>query len=516
MTRWSGEPPRKPPPGPPDPGRVTDDPLAALGLTGRQKSDLQVYAVSRVNPLFNLTTPSFLSSKPRPTPPGCENPSPDHAPLSSATSYAEYVREKSPEIDYHDDARTKSNLRHNSVSSGYSGSSSSENGFGTSLRPVDDSGGVVEQNGSFVKSIRLAGRGLRTSKTASSSQHSTTSGAGTLTTIPEGQVDTPIPLPVWPGSSSNSYRPESLADVTLRDLLVDLLTSIGEARTPEDALRQIDEKIRRQLDELRSVTEEDMRRLCVSLSRGRQVNSVLRALRRSPSSDLSTSSGRVRTCSGQEEELYHIASGSSSSGFSDSSPPGRRRPSTPLLPQFYARKPSILLNPLACDDTSTVSRGIRNALIYGTLCRQKTSPLKARSTVGSEELEVSRLENKIGCDRHGLLGDLTPKLGDLGGVGDEKPSVWELYYGVRAEGCTKYGQGKPTDVPVFPGGRPEADFTLDVPRSELLSKRLKDDKKWRFRCRLLTSFLGLVFFLLSVMAVSLMLTRGKRMFGSMV
>ncbi|KAF7284521.1 hypothetical protein GWI33_022107 [Rhynchophorus ferrugineus] len=69
---------------------------------------------------------------------------------------------------------------------------------------------------------------------------------------------------------------------------------------------------------------------------------------------------------------------------------------------------------------------------------------------------------------------------------------------------------------VEPGGRPEADFTLDVPRSELLSKRLKEDKKWRFRCRLLTSFLGLVFFLLSVMAVSMILTRGKRMFGSMV
>ncbi|RZC42230.1 hypothetical protein BDFB_006287 [Asbolus verrucosus] len=67
-----------------------------------------------------------------------------------------------------------------------------------------------------------------------------------------------------------------------------------------------------------------------------------------------------------------------------------------------------------------------------------------------------------------------------------------------------------------PGGRPEADFTLDVPRSELLSKRMKQDKKWRCRCRLLTSFLGLIFFLLSVMAVSLMLTRGKRMFGSMM
>lgn len=67
-----------------------------------------------------------------------------------------------------------------------------------------------------------------------------------------------------------------------------------------------------------------------------------------------------------------------------------------------------------------------------------------------------------------------------------------------------------------PVGRPEADFTLDVPRSEHLLKRMKNDKKWRCRCRLLTSFFGLIFFLLSVMAVSLILTRGKRMFGSMV
>lgn len=67
-----------------------------------------------------------------------------------------------------------------------------------------------------------------------------------------------------------------------------------------------------------------------------------------------------------------------------------------------------------------------------------------------------------------------------------------------------------------PAGRPEADFTLDVPRSELLTRRMRAAKKWRFRCRIVTSFLGLVFFLLSLMAVSLMLTRGKRMFGSMV
>jgi len=45
---------------------------------------------------------------------------------------------------------------------------------------------------------------------------------------------------------------------------------------------------------------------------------------------------------------------------------------------------------------------------------------------------------------------------------------------------------------------------------------MEKEKKFRQRCRFITTFLSLVFFLLTVMVVSLVLTRGKRMFGSMI
>lgn len=67
-----------------------------------------------------------------------------------------------------------------------------------------------------------------------------------------------------------------------------------------------------------------------------------------------------------------------------------------------------------------------------------------------------------------------------------------------------------------PSSRPESDFTLDLPRAEQLRIKMEKEKKFRQRCRVITTFLSLVFFLLTVMVVSLVLTRGKRMFGSMI
>uniref|UniRef100_A0A182I6G1 Uncharacterized protein n=2 Tax=Pyretophorus TaxID=44537 RepID=A0A182I6G1_ANOAR len=68
----------------------------------------------------------------------------------------------------------------------------------------------------------------------------------------------------------------------------------------------------------------------------------------------------------------------------------------------------------------------------------------------------------------------------------------------------------------MPSTRPESDFTLDVPRAEQLRLKMKKEKQFRSRCRWFFYFLSIVFFLLSVMVVSLILTRGKRMFGSMI
>ncbi|CAH1127486.1 unnamed protein product [Ceutorhynchus assimilis] len=591
MTRWA-QPPRQPPPDPPDPSAVTDDPLAALGLsTSRIKgarSKGQVYAVNRINPLFNPEFPT----RPRSPPSGCETTT---HPLSDRQvktkkrrNHSDFSpqREKTPEIDYDDESPTSSSdykfretslvsgdsrkvslqSRMKSVSSGYGGSSLDND----RLQLVEEAGAVLEHNPAFVRSIRIAGRGLKTTKSVPS-QHSSSSAGGTLTTIPEGRVDLPVPQPIWPGPLDhrglvNNYNYDSLVDealllytslnnhnqlsdshakldqyldISVKDLLLDLLASInqtleGKTGTPEEMLKIINDKIKLKLEALKNNTEEEMRKLCINLSNSRKMNSVLRAFSQSSSSGHSSSSGRV-VSSSNDEDIYHIPSGSSSSGFSDS-PPGHRRPTTPLLPHLYGRKPSIL-PPFCCDhDASTLSRGIRNALIYGTLCRQKMTtsldqkPIdfkkpndqvaatsencdKITSKDAAENNSVRSkqncLTNSFNCDK--VKGGSVPR-----GQRDERPSVWQLYYGMKAEGTKRYGEGKPTDVPVFPGGRPEADFTLDVPRSELLSKRLREDKKWRFRCRVLTSFLGLVFFLLSVMAVSLILTRGKRMFGSMM
>lgn len=66
-----------------------------------------------------------------------------------------------------------------------------------------------------------------------------------------------------------------------------------------------------------------------------------------------------------------------------------------------------------------------------------------------------------------------------------------------------------------PSKRPETDFTLDESRAAQLRVKMKQEKRFRSRCKIVLSFLSLIFFLITVMAVSLILTRGKRMFGSM-
>ncbi|XP_023171602.2 uncharacterized protein LOC111599958 [Drosophila hydei] len=118
----------------------------------------------------------------------------------------------------------------------------------------------------------------------------------------------------------------------------------------------------------------------------------------------------------------------------------------------------------------------------------------------------------------------------------KKPSIWEMYYGTNrmhqsllgkqrhSGGGGGGGAGGSGELVItsahptlsYPSSRPESDFTLDLPRAEQLRLKMEKEKKFRQRCRLITTFLSLVFFLLTVMVVSLVLTRGKRMFGSMI
>ncbi|BFG03516.1 uncharacterized protein DMAD_02753 [Drosophila madeirensis] len=107
----------------------------------------------------------------------------------------------------------------------------------------------------------------------------------------------------------------------------------------------------------------------------------------------------------------------------------------------------------------------------------------------------------------------------------KKPSIWEMYYGTNRLHQSLLGKQRnggelvissPQPTLSYPSSRPESDFTLDLPRAEQLRLKMEKEKKFRQRCRFITTFLSLVFFLLTVMVVSLVLTRGKRMFGSMI
>ncbi|XP_057664142.1 uncharacterized protein LOC130898694 [Diorhabda carinulata] len=452
---------------------VTDDPLATI------KTDVKgqkIYSVSR-----SVVLPRLYVEN-------CNFPSDDTSfygggvnPLFLDSNQKHY-----------NNPRISARSREKSTSSGYgdSNTGSVNDPYQEQHKLVDEVGVFIEKNPAFVRSIKISTRGIKSNKTVPF--HATSAG-DTLTTIPEGKIDLTVPKPIWPIHdkkllnqydsivddalllyTSLNYHPEntknqeSYIDMSLKDLLFDILSGINETlegrntTPPENLLKIIDEKIRTKFDNLRLSTEEELKRLCVNLTHSRTKNSVLKALSHSTSSRHSG-----------VEDVYDTPSRSSSSGFSDRN-----------LPVFVH------------DNLFNAPNIVRNALIYGTICRTKT---------GSEGL--LKKSKKIGTfPKKNLLSN-----------NDGKPSVWEQYYGVKAinDEPNRYPR-KPTDVPVYPVGRPEADFTLDMPRSEHLLRRMENDKKWRCRCRLLTSFFGLIFFLLSVMVVSLVLTRGRRMFGSMV
>lgn len=58
------------------------------------------------------------------------------------------------------------------------------------------------------------------------------------------------------------------------------------------------------------------------------------------------------------------------------------------------------------------------------------------------------------------------------------------------------------------------DFTLDVTRAERLTRAIAKAKRKRQWCRILTTLFGLIFFILSIIVVSLCITRGRKVFGS--
>uniref|UniRef100_A0A6V7KZ11 Uncharacterized protein n=1 Tax=Bracon brevicornis TaxID=1563983 RepID=A0A6V7KZ11_9HYME len=61
----------------------------------------------------------------------------------------------------------------------------------------------------------------------------------------------------------------------------------------------------------------------------------------------------------------------------------------------------------------------------------------------------------------------------------------------------------------------DLDFTLDGARAERLGRVIARAKRRRQWCRAITALFGLVFFVLSVIVVSLSVTKGRKIFGSM-
>lgn len=357
-------------------------------------------------------------------------------------------------------------LRHSpsgekSNSSGYGGS----HGEGSSHEPVytdrkslkSEMLSVLEQNASYAKSIHIA-NSVR--KKSVPSLGSGSSGAGTLSTIPEGKVDCSIPKPIWPrindintlNHKENSYdslvddalllytsfnyvptKDQSLSEdgVSLKEILIELSNCINatiDGKTEissDEMLKAIKEKISLSLEVLRTSREEEMRNLCVNLSNRDSVNSVIRAFSNSSSSGHSSNSSpefntRVRTISGDTEEIYNLPSNSSSSGYSDA-----------VKPYMVSKRFSLI------DDLTNINQtNMRNAIIYGTLCRANGK------SCGANE--------KLLRKNHKVCEEIQPKKSLLEASDDSKPSVWQQYYGVNLakDGEVKYST-KSTDVPLY-------------------------------------------------------------------
>lgn len=325
---------------------------------------------------------------------------------------------------------------------------------GTKLR--DDVISVIERNGTFVKSIKVAVTDSNSKrKPKTNAQHVCTPSGGTLTTIPEGRIDFVIPRPIWPrfDRASNIFRSDknnALADEavlvqnasndafcnegSIKDILTKLLNDINTKRegedevTLEDMLQYVNEKICLSLEALRRSTEDEMRKLSVNLSNSRNVSSVVRAFSNSSGNSTSGNSSqsspewsgscRIRISSSEAEDIYHIPSGSSSSGFSDS------------VKHFDASRLPVFVH----ENLSSVPNGIRNAMIYGTLARGN---LRSGAAEKVAERDKSAVKSKKSL---------------LQAAEGSKPSVWEQYYGVdpiaEREVPISYVP-KPTDVPVF-------------------------------------------------------------------
>lgn len=173
---------------------VTDDPLALI-CTHKVDRPLEIYAVSRVNPLFDENDGKS----------SCGD-------RKSRRQQQQQEQEQKQELQQE---HGSPEFPDKSASSGYGShryNSSSESGNEDPAEPTilrDDPTTGFDQNVGCVKSSLVAVRGNNTSPR----RHNRYPSAAILSTIPEGKVDYCIPRPVWP--RHHKFPPESFVDNAL-------------------------------------------------------------------------------------------------------------------------------------------------------------------------------------------------------------------------------------------------------------------------------------------------------------
>lgn len=212
----------------------------------------------------------------------------------------------------------------------------------------------------------------------------------------------------------------------------------------------------------------------------------------------------------KEKVIHHQRDCSSSSaesafGYSDSSP-------TPPSDSSSSGKASGLLNPVFIhEDIYSVPKSVRNTIICDTLNRTNTESIK--NNANAADCGSSAFAKLISAKRKISIESRTEDVGPL--KIDEEEGGGKIITISTTATSIKVDNTvfKKVEHPYYTAmGRP--DFTLDLPQAERLMKKIASSKRRRCWCRLTTSILGLIFFLLSVMMVSLVITKGRRMFGA--
>ncbi|KAL0127400.1 hypothetical protein PUN28_005591 [Cardiocondyla obscurior] len=140
--------------------------------------------------------------------------------------------------------------------------------------------------------------------------------------------------------------------------------------------------------------------------------------------------------------------------------------------------------------------------LYGYNQAQSASSLKSERTTKRKDdskIKKNRLSRKKPCEVESKYSTL--ECSDVGSSTEEtiassSANDWDRRLAVR-------GLGE------------DFDFTLDVTQAERLGRMIARAKRKRQWCRALTTLFGLIFFVLSVVVVSLSVTRGRKVFGSM-